>query len=229
MSLGRNVIRLGGIVVLLLGWLLGLGAPASASPAIPGIPDCKDAPAAQLPGYGLPGFLDGKPDPLPAQGDPFTKNPTTSVYEQYGYAGLTWHTYDLGCGGDLRDVNASTDTMIGNATLAFATWGVAGANGLHNKIAHPSDYMAPLGDVVTAVSTRIKDAIWSPWGGAALLGVVVLLPCSRACSLGSVNPSRKLRRFESFTCHLHLPPGATGMSWQKSSSTHWTSLAGSAR
>jgi len=35
--------------------------------------------------------------------------------------------------------------------------------------------MAPLDDVVTAVSTRIKDAIWSPWGGAALLGVVILL------------------------------------------------------
>jgi hypothetical protein len=175
MAKRRNVIRLGSLIGLLLGSILLMATPASASPAIPGIPDCKDAPTAQLPGYGLPGFLDGMPDPLPAQGDPFAKNPTTSVYEQYGYAGLAWHTYDLGCGGDLRDVNASTDTMIGNATLAFATWGVAGTNGLHNKIAHPSDYMAPLDDVVTAVSTRIKDAIWSPWGGAALLGVVVLL------------------------------------------------------
>ena len=123
MAMRRNVIRLGGLVGLLLGCILVMAAPASASPTIPGIPDCKDAPTAQLPGNGLTGFLDGKPDPLPAQGDPFAKNPTTSVYEQYGYAGLTWHTYDLGCGGDLRDVNASTDTMIGNATLAFATWG----------------------------------------------------------------------------------------------------------
>jgi hypothetical protein len=172
---GRKAIRFGSIVGLLLGFLLVMATPASASPMIPGVPDCKDAPMAQLPGDGLTGFLDGTPNPLPPQGDPFAKNPTTSVYEQYGYAGLTWHTYDLGCGGDLRDVNASTDTMIGNATLAFATWGVAGANGLHNKIANPSEYMAPLDDVVGAVSTRIKDAIWSPWGGVALLGVVVLL------------------------------------------------------
>jgi len=175
MARRRNLIRLGGLVGLLLGCVLVMATPAWATPAIPGIPDCKDAPTAQLPGNGLSGFLDAKPDPLPAPGDPFAKNPTTSVYEQYGYAGLTWHTYDLGCGGDLRDMSASTDTMIGNATLAFATWGVAGANGLHNKIAHPADYMAPLDDVVGAVSTRIKDAIWSPWGGAALLGVVVLL------------------------------------------------------
>jgi hypothetical protein len=175
MGVRSKVARFGSIVGLLLGCFLVLATSASASPMIPGVPDCKDAPMAQLPGDGLTGFLDGKPNPLPPQGDPFAKNPTTSVYEQYGYAGLTWHTYDLGCGGDLRDVNASSDTMIGNATLAFATWGVAGANGLHNKIAHPSEYMAPLDDVVGAVSTRIKDAIWSPWGGVALLGVVVLL------------------------------------------------------
>jgi hypothetical protein len=170
-----KVTRLGVIVGLLLGAVMLLAAPASAEPMIPGVPDCKDAPVAQLPGDGLTGFLDGKPNPLPPQGDPFAKDPTTSVYEQYGYAGLAWHTYDLGCGGDVRDVNASSDTMIGNATLAFATWGVAATNGLHNKIAHPADYMAPLDDVVAAVSTRIKDAIWSPWGGVALLGVVVLL------------------------------------------------------
>jgi len=171
----RNVVRLVSLFVVLLGCLLVIATPASAAPMIPGVPDCKDAPTAQLPGDGLTGFLDGKPNPLPPQGDPFAKNPTTSVYEQYGYAGLTWHTYDLGCGGDLRDVNASSDTMIGNATLAFANWGVAATNGLHNKIAHPADYMAPLDDVVASVSARIKDAIWGPWGGAALLGVVVLL------------------------------------------------------
>jgi hypothetical protein len=176
----RNIERLGSLAALLgllLGALLVMAGPASASasPMVPGIPDCKDAPVAQLPGDGLTGFLDSKPDPLPPQGDPFAKSPTTSVYEQYGYAGLTWHTYDLGCGGDLRDVNASSDTMIGNAFLSFANWGVAASNGLHNTIAHPADYMAPLDDVVTAVSARIKDAIWGPWGAVALLGVVVLL------------------------------------------------------
>jgi len=148
MGVRRNLIRLSSMVLLLLGFLLVLATPASASPMIPGVPDCKDAPMAQLPGDGITGFLDSKPNPLPPQGDPFVKNPTTSVYEQYGYAGLTWHTYDLGCGGDIRDVNASSDTMIGNATLAFATWGVAATNGLHNKIARPAEYMAPLDDVV---------------------------------------------------------------------------------
>ena len=56
MAMRRNVIRLGSVVGLLLGCILVIAAPASAAPAIPGIPDCKDAPAAQLPGYGLPGI-----------------------------------------------------------------------------------------------------------------------------------------------------------------------------
>ena len=82
MAMRRNVIRLGGLVGLVLGCILVVAVPASASPTIPGIPDCKDAPTAQLPGNGLSGFLDRKPDLLPAPGDPFAdamQDPGVSV------------------------------------------------------------------------------------------------------------------------------------------------------
>ena len=46
---------------------------------------------------------------------------------------------------------------------------------MHNRVAHPQTYMAPLDSVVANVSDRIKAAIWGPWGGVALLGVVALL------------------------------------------------------
>ena len=133
-------------------------------PGIPGVPDCKDAPIPERPGMGLPGALDPEPDPLPAAGDPFAQNPSTSIYEQYGYAGLTWHTYDLGCGGSVRDPAAATDTMIGNVLLSCAVWLTAATNGLHNKVADPASYMGPLDDVVETVTTRLHDSIWSPWG-----------------------------------------------------------------
>ena len=162
------------LVALLVAGVVG-ASTATASPAIPGIPDCKDAPVAQLPGEGVTGFLDTPPTAPPAPGDPWAAHPTTSVYEQYGYAGLTWHTYDLGCGGDVRDMGAASDTMLGDALLSVAAWGTAATNGLHNTISHPDRYMAPLDDVVGTVTQRVHDAIWSPWGGASLLGVVVLL------------------------------------------------------
>jgi hypothetical protein len=171
----RAVFRTVALVGIAAGLFLGLSASASASPTLPGIPDCKDAPTAQLPGSGITGFLDPGPQPPPPPLDPFVPNPKTSVYEQYGYAGLSWHTYDLGCGGGMRDIDASMDTATGNFMLSAATWGTAATNGLHNKIAHPEQYMAPLDDVVTSVTQRLHDSIWSPWGGAALLGVGALL------------------------------------------------------
>ena len=146
-----------------------------ALPGIPGNPDCKDAPVPEQPGSGLPGALNPAPDPLPAAGDPFVQQPSTSVYEQCGYAGLRWHTYDLGCGGSVRDPAAATDTMIGNVLLSCAVWLTAATNGLHNKVADPASYMGPLDSVVETVTTRLHESIWSPWGAVAVLGVAALL------------------------------------------------------
>ncbi|QGN58852.1 hypothetical protein [Nostocoides sp. HKS02] len=171
----RTVCRVLALIAIAAGLCLAVSGSASASPSFPGIPDCKDAPTAQLPGSGITGFLDEGPKTPPAPMDPFVAHPRTSVYEQYGYAGLSWQTYDLGCGGGLRDINASMDTATGNLLLSAATWGTAATNGLHNKVAHPEQYMAPLDDVVAAVTQRLHDSIWSPWGGAALLGVGALL------------------------------------------------------
>ena len=179
----RQLSLVAAVLMLLVG-LAALFAPnAQAAAALPGVPDCKSAPVAQMPGTGVPGFLDPAPTPTPPPGDPFAKAHTTSVYEQYGYAGLTWNTYDLGC---LPDPGTNIDTMLGNWGLDFATATVAAANGLHNKIAHP-DFLAPLDLIVASVTAAIKDAIWTPWGAVALLVVVVgLLRHSATGSLSAV-------------------------------------------
>jgi hypothetical protein len=78
----------------------------------------------------------------------------------------------MGAAGDL---GATIDTFLGNMFLSGGTWIAAGTNGIHNKIAHPDQYMKPLDDVVATVTHRLHDAIWSPWGALALLGVAALL------------------------------------------------------
>lgn len=150
---------------------------ASARPSVlPAAPwDCKDAPVPAMPDTGLTGFLDPAPSPIPPAGDPWAHPPTSSIYDQYGYAGLTWNTYDLGCMGAAGDLGATIDTFLGNLSLGASTWIAAGTNGIHNKIAHPEQYMGPLDGVVATVTARLHDAIWSPWGALALLGVAVLL------------------------------------------------------
>jgi len=49
-TFARVVRRVVQLTVILLGALLIAAGPSSASPSIPGIPDCKDAPAPQRPG-----------------------------------------------------------------------------------------------------------------------------------------------------------------------------------
>lgn len=149
------------------------GGSAAAAPSIPGVPHCKDAPGAQEAGFGLAGVLDPKPEPLPPAADPFVGQ--GSIYDQYGYAGLRWATYDLGCGGSVRDPGAAADTMTGNALMGAATMVTAATNGLHNRVAQPDSYMKPLDGVVDRVTREIHNSIWSPWGAVALIGVAALL------------------------------------------------------
>lgn len=168
-------------VVVAIGVLLSTGGPASASPhtPVPSLPtapwDCTTPPTPAMPDTGLPGALDPAPTPAPPKGDPWAAQPSTSIYDQYGYAGLTWSTYDLGCMGGLGDVNATLDTTIGNFFLSGGAWIASATNGIHNKVANPNQYMAPLDAVVATITSRLHDAIWSPWGIASLLGVAALL------------------------------------------------------
>ena len=106
---GRRVAALVTLLGLILAIALGspataLGAPALAQ--VPGVEDCKQPPNPERPGSGMVGAID--PTPLQA-GAP------NSVYAEVGYAGLVWHTYDLGCGpSGLRNPNAVVDTWTGN-------------------------------------------------------------------------------------------------------------------
>lgn len=153
--------------------IVGMANASSAAPAVPGVPDCKDAPAAQEAGFGLAGVLDPEPRPLPPASDPFGGR--GSIYDQYGYAGLRWSTYDLGCGGSVRDPGASIDTMTGNGLMGAAVTITSATNGLHNQVASPSAYMGPLDRVVDRVTRAIHDSIWSPWGAVSLVAVAALL------------------------------------------------------
>ncbi|WP_323101188.1 hypothetical protein [Intrasporangium sp. YIM S08009] len=170
------------LVVAAVG-MLALGGSASASPAspeaasaLPAAPwDCKSAPTPSLPDTGLPGFFDPAPTPAPPKGDPWAAGRRTTIYDQYGYAGLGWSTYDTGCMGGLGEMDATIDTFIGNALLGGGVWISSATNGIHNRVAHPEQYMKPLDNVVATVTTRLHDAIWSPWGIVSFLGVAVLL------------------------------------------------------
>jgi len=92
-----------------LALMLPTGSAGASQLAFPGV-DCKESPTPDMPGQGLAGFFEKTPQPVPDQGDPFAEGARTTMYEQYGYSGLRWHTYDLGCG---PDAARNPDAMLG--------------------------------------------------------------------------------------------------------------------
>ena len=162
------------LVVLLLGVWASTAAQASAAPAIPGVPDCKDAPAAQRPGDGLPASWTPRrrrPRRRETRSPRTRRRVSTSSTAMPGSAGTptTWAVAASprpGCGDGHDD--RQRDAVTGEL-----------GRGRDQRAAQPD--RAPRRVHGTAGRRRhrgqhpIKDAIWSPWGGAALLGVVMLL------------------------------------------------------
>lgn len=128
--------------------------------------DCKEAPEPDRPGTGLVGSLDPSPLGLGAPG---------SVYAEVGYAGLVWHTYDLGCGGSVSDPSVSTDTWLGNQTFNLAKFAVGGVNWAHYLLARGGDVLTPLDDVISKGTKAMYEGVFSTFIGPALLILAVLL------------------------------------------------------
>jgi hypothetical protein len=161
---GRTAAALLIVVIALFGLQAVLGAPALAQ--VPGVDDCKEAPNPERPGSGMVGAID--PTPLQA-GAP------DSVYHEVGYAGLVWHTYDLGCGpSGLRNPNAVIDTWTGGLLFDIGKAVVGASNGLHYALAD-GGLLAPLNDLIVSGTVALYDTVYAPWFGliAVLLAVVL--------------------------------------------------------
>jgi hypothetical protein len=150
------------VVVLILGAMVALGMPAQAQIGN----DCKEAPNPDRPGSGMVGVLD--PAPV-GEGTP------DSVYNEVGYGGLVWHTYDLGCGPTgLRNPDAVIDTWTGNQVFNVAKVMVAATNGLHYALLD-GGLLRPLDDLITTGTVALYNTVFTPWLALVALALVVIL------------------------------------------------------
>ncbi|MFD6356719.1 hypothetical protein [Nocardia tengchongensis] len=107
----RLLSRLARLAVVVLVVMLGQFGPGSGT-ASAGF-DCKDVPVPEFPRSALPSNFDASS----ADREPPTGS-SPSGYQTYGWAGLKWYAYDLGCGPDIvRAPVAMKDTEIGNDFL----------------------------------------------------------------------------------------------------------------
>ncbi|GAA2777490.1 hypothetical protein [Saccharopolyspora taberi] len=149
------------VVAAIVGLQALIGAPALGQGS-----DCKEPPNPERPGSGMVGAID--PAPM-GTGQP------GSAYDEVGYAGLVWHTYDLGCGPQgVTNPNALVDTWLGNELFNIGKNFVGATNGLHYALLN-GDLMDPLDDVIANGTVALYDSVFTPWFGLVALVLAVVL------------------------------------------------------
>ena len=161
-------------------------APASAvTPAeidIPFTPDCKGEPVPDMPGQGLAALFSNAPDQLPAEADPFEKGSKTTIYEQYGYAGIRFNNYDLGCGPDAaRDPSAVVGTAISNWMLQLPIALTALTSSL-TEVAFQPTFLGVFDPAISKVSSALHESLFAAWFPVVLvvIGMVIIFKARRA-------------------------------------------------
>lgn len=145
----------------------------------PGDAPCRTAPDPQAP-ENAPGafFFTDVVDP---GGDPFGSGPA-SIYQRYGWAGLRWDTYDLGCGpSPVRDAPAVMFTEIANLGLQATVMWCGLLAGLLSIAYSPGRYLGFLDRPVVSVSAALQAHVYLTFSLLVLiiLGLVILMRVSK--------------------------------------------------
>ncbi|GLY54836.1 hypothetical protein [Lentzea sp. NBRC 102530] len=162
----RGVGRLGRFVtVALVAFLVCLSGSMGAPAAMAAPLDCKDAPSLEKPGAGMVGSLDrpiglGRPD---------------TIYLDYGYAGTRWNTYDQAPTPPCFDVNAGSDTAIGNFFFDIGKVIVGATNAAYWMSLDSGSVWVNLDDVVVEGTRILYQGFTLPFLALALLLVSLLM------------------------------------------------------
>jgi hypothetical protein len=162
-------------LVALLPALLFVLLPAGPANAAFGDIDCKSSPVAQTPGGGTAGFFTPTPDTIPADPEGGAWANDAPMYGNYGLAGLTFNTYDLGCGPDAaKDPGGVINTIIANMIFEVPKVGVAATVAL-SDIAYGPDFMSVFDPLLVDVTGGLADGVYTRWLPVALVVIGVML------------------------------------------------------
>jgi len=129
--------------------------------AVPGLGGCTTPPTPESPGQGISGFFLSAPKPPPPADDPFKPGAKTTPFEQYGLAGLSWYSYDLGCGGAARDPSGAVSTWAARTLFIPAKAGVSALVAVSQAALHPT-YLAAFDPLMQHLTDALNKAIFTP-------------------------------------------------------------------
>lgn len=177
------------LVVLMLAAvsLIGLGGTVASAGGF----DCQDVPPPEFPNEVIETTFDSTSADRPTTGG--------TGYQTYGWAGLEWHTYDLGCGADLvKAPGAVGDTTLGNTFLTIGKSMAAAAFWLDDQTKTGQDAtkagvtpaLERFDQIVFSITEGMRF-LYGQWVGIALVIVaaIVLWKAMKADTAGVTKTS----------------------------------------
>ncbi|WP_143175506.1 MFS transporter [Cryptosporangium aurantiacum] len=137
----------------------GPSDPAACLPSS-SVVDCLDPPTPAMPDTGATSFFVTRPAEIDSAD--YQKAPT---YDQFGYAGLQYHTYDLGCGPDGAVApDALVNTSIANMMLSFSTFTVGLTNAVRERAYDPQTMWGWTNGLIEEASSALYERIFTTIG-----------------------------------------------------------------
>lgn len=190
-------------LVLVCFVLTGFGV---AAPAFADSNNCKPPPGVpDSAGSGMQGGIDDQPK----------GGNGTTLYEQYGWSGLGWHTCDLGEDGWItmpeaaKDPGAFIDTSVGSILMGGASTLGAIMTQLSEWVSDPGTLLAPVDGSLVPVTESVEKSVWGPWASVLVIGA----GCGVAWAARRGNPRQAFRTIMAIL-FAALSVSAVGKTWQ---------------
>jgi len=135
------------------------GCIAELEPPTPSRQSCLDPPVPSAPDSGLAGWF---VIPQPEREGP------TGLYSNYGYAGYSFHLYDIDCLAGATDPNAAMANFIADGELMLASGIIGASNALREWAWDPGEMWGWANPLVERATTAIYERVFTVFGAVTL-------------------------------------------------------------
>ncbi|MFI5954133.1 MFS transporter [Cryptosporangium sp. NPDC051539] len=138
----------------------GPSDPAACLPSS-SVVDCLDPPTPAMPDTGAGSFFLKEPSKSASS----RQAVESSLYDDYGYAGLQYHTYDLGCGPDGAVApDALVNTSVANMVMGVSVFIVGVTNTIREHAYDPASMWGWTDELVGSASSALYHKIFTVVG-----------------------------------------------------------------
>jgi hypothetical protein len=142
---------------------------------------CLQAPTPGTPDSGLAGWFADRPASASQPGP-------RGLYSEYGYAGYSYSTYDVGCASGLINPEYKVTTTVANGEFMFATAIIGASNALRERAWNPESMWGWADPLVDQATKAVYREVFSVFGIITLcvIGLYLLWRSRQADMSGSM-------------------------------------------